>query len=95
MSGSYPDLLADQLVLEVKVQMARQGVPSSRALGQLINRNSQYMSQRLDGGSATTGLRIPLNIRDLAAISAALGILASELVRRAEAAIDSVGIETN
>lgn len=79
---------AEQLVVEVKAAMARAGVRSSRALGRMIGETSQYMSTRLDGGSPKSGVRVALDADDLWAIGNALGVLPSELVRRAEDALD-------
>jgi hypothetical protein len=79
------ELFADALVTEIKAEMGRQSL-SSRALGRLINKSSQYMSDRLDGGNVKTGRRVVLNIWDLAAISGALGMSEVQLIERAQAA---------
>lgn len=75
---------ADALVTEIKAEMGRQSL-SSRALGRLIGKSSQYMSDRLDGGNVKTGRRVMLNIWDLAAIAGALKLTEVELISRAEA----------
>ncbi|UUE19357.1 hypothetical protein [Microbacterium sp. J1-1] len=75
---------ADALVSEIKAEMGRQSL-SSRALGRLIGKSSQYMSDRLDGGNVKTGRRVLLNIWDLAAIAGALNLTEVELISRAEA----------
>lgn len=62
---------------------------SSRGLGRLIDKSSQYMSTRLDGGNPRTGERVPLGVGDLAAIADALGISLTDLVERAERAADA------
>lgn len=79
---------SDALVLEIKAEMGRQGL-SSRALGRLIGKSSQYMSDRLDGGSPKTGERVTLSVRDLFAMANALGIDEVELARRAASAATS------
>jgi len=79
------ELFADALVSEIKAEMGRQSL-SSRALGRLIGKSSQYMSDRLDGGNVKTGRRVVLNIWDLAAIAGALGLTEVDLIERAQAA---------
>lgn len=74
---------SEALISEIKAEMGRRDL-SSRALGRAIGKSSQYMSDRLDGGSSKTGERVTINVRDLAAISAALGFSPVELVTRAE-----------
>lgn len=80
----FPERFSDALVSEIKAEMGRQSL-SSRGLGRLIGKSSQYMSDRLDGGNTKTGKRVVMNVWDLAAIAAALGLTESELVNRAEA----------
>ena len=70
---------SDALVLEIKAEMGRKGL-SSRALGRAIGKSSQYMSDRLDGGSPKTGERVTLTVRDLFAIAHALGMDEMQLV---------------
>lgn len=84
----YGQRLADQLVIEVKTAMARAGISSSRALGRAIGQSSQYVSTRLDGGNPRTGERVPLNVRDIAQIAEAIGLVAHELLERAEIALE-------
>lgn len=84
----YGQRLAEQLVIEVKAAMARAGIASSRALGRQIGKDSQYMSNRLDGGNPRTGERVILNVRDIAEIAGALGLVPHELVERAELALE-------
>lgn len=79
---TYGELFSDALVSEIKAEMGRQDL-SSRALGRLIGKSSQYMSDRLDGGSPKTGRRVVLNVSDLASISEALGIRTADLTLRA------------
>lgn len=76
-------LFSDALISEIKAEMGRQSL-SSRALGRLIGKSSQYMSDRLDGGNSKTGRRVILNVWDVSAITTALGISYVELVKRAE-----------
>lgn len=82
----FAERFADALVSEIKAEMGRQSL-SSRALGRLIGKSSQYMSDRLDGGNVKTGRRVVLNIWDLAAIAHALGLTEVELIKRAEAVV--------
>lgn len=77
-SAAVPALLS-----EIKAEMGRQSL-SSRALGRLIGKSSQYMSDRLDGGNAKTGRRVMLNVWDISAIAKALGLTEVELITRAE-----------
>ncbi|GAA1779062.1 hypothetical protein GCM10009795_026440 [Nocardioides hankookensis] len=87
-----PDALArfsEALVSEIKAEMGRRDL-SSRALGRLVGRSSQYMSDRLDGGNSRTGRRVTLTVTDLAAIAAVFDLHPAELVRRAKAAVDGV-----
>ena len=84
-TDDFPQRFADSLVSEVKAEMGRQSVASSRALGRLIGANSQYMSSRLDGDNPRTGERVPLNAHDISAIARALGLTETELVKRAQA----------
>ncbi|WP_017883499.1 hypothetical protein [Leucobacter sp. UCD-THU] len=76
---------ADALISEIKAEMGRRDL-SSRGLGRLIDKSSQYMSTRLDGGNPRTGERVPLGVGDLAAIADALGLSLTDLVERAERA---------
>lgn len=87
LSPANAERLSGALVDEIKAEMGRQDL-SSRALGLKIDRSSQYMSMRLDGGNYKTGKRVTLDVVDLAAICSALGIEIAELVRRARAAAD-------
>lgn len=82
MTKTYGELFSDALVSEIKAEMGRRGL-SSRGLGRLIDRSSQYMSDRLDGGSAKTGKRVVLTVQDLAAIAEALEMQPSDLTLRA------------
>lgn len=82
MNETYGQRFSDALVSEIKAEMGRRDL-SSRALGRLIGKSSQYMSDRLDGGSAKTGRRVLLSVQDMAAIAEALGMKASDLTFRA------------
>jgi hypothetical protein len=82
MTKPYGELFSDALVSEIKAEMGRRGL-SSRGLGRLIDRSSQYMSDRLDGGSAKTGRRVVLSVQDLAAIAQAFEMQPSDLTLRA------------
>lgn len=74
---------ADAVVVEIKAELGRRGM-SSRALGRLIGKSSQYMSDRLDGGSSKTGKRVTLNLWDLSAIARALDLSEIDLMSRVE-----------
>lgn len=76
-------LFSEALVSEIKAEMGRRDL-STRGLARLIDANSQYLSQRLDGGSPRTGVRVPLNAVDLVSIADALGVSLAELIGRAE-----------
>lgn len=78
------DLFSEAVVSEIKAEMGRQSL-SSRGVGRLIGKSSQYMSDRLDGGNVKTGRRVLLNVWDISAIAEALGLSERELVSRAEA----------
>lgn len=80
-------MLSEALVLEIKAEMGRRDL-SSRGLGRLIGESSQYVSMRLDGGNPRTGLRVPINVVDLFAIGSALEVEPTELLARAEVAVD-------
>lgn len=82
MDNDYAQRLSDALVSEIKAEMGRRDL-SSRALGRLIGKSSQYMSDRLDGGNSKTGKRVTLNINDLYAIAEALELDAADLMTRA------------
>ncbi len=82
MDNDYAQRLSDALVSEIKAEMGRRDL-SSRALGRLIGKSSQYMSDRLDGGNSKTGKRVTLNINDLYAIAEALELDAAGLMTRA------------
>lgn len=86
LSQAYLDRFADALVREIKAEAARRGFGSSRKLGEAIGKSSQYMSDRLDGGSSKTGKRVAINVSDLSRICAVLGVDAPTLVSRAEEA---------
>jgi|GEM_PF-5942541 len=75
------------LVLEIKAEMGRRDL-SSRGLGRLAGKSSQYMSDRLDGGSSKTGERVTLNVTDIVLFGNAMGIHPAELIRRAKAIAD-------
>lgn len=79
----FAERFSDALVSEIKAEMGRQSL-SSRALGRLIGKSSQYMSDRLDGGNTKTGRRVILNVWDISAIAKALGISEIELIQRAD-----------
>ena len=81
--NEFAERFSDALVSEIKAEMGRQSL-SSRALGRLISKSSQYMSDRLDGGNVKTGRRVVLNVWDISAIAKALGLSEVELVARAE-----------
>lgn len=81
--NDYPQRFADAIVSEVKAEMGRRNL-SSRALGRLIGKSSQYMSDRLDGGNSKTGKRVVLNVSDLYVIADAIGIDAADLTARAD-----------
>jgi len=86
----------DHVVAVIKEAMAAAGIESTRELGRRIGRNSQYMSQRLDGGNMRTGRRVELNVTDLEQIAAALNVQPSALAfaaerRRAAVAVDFPG----
>ena len=83
MSEDIAERFSDALVSEIKAEMGRQSL-SSRALGRMIGKSSQYMSDRLDGGNSKTGKRVLLNVWDMAAISRALGCTEVDLLERAE-----------
>lgn len=72
----------DALVSEIKAEMGRRDL-SSRGLGELIGRSSQYMSMRLDGGNTKTGKRVTLDIIDLESIASAMDISSSDLTAAA------------
>lgn len=80
----FAERFSDALVSEIKAEMGRQSL-SSRALGRLIGKSSQYMSDRLDGGNTKTGRRVILNVWDISSIAKALGLSEVDLVTRAEA----------
>ncbi len=82
LSAGYIARLTDALVAEIKAQMGRRGVSSSRALADLIGANSQWMSQRLDGGNRR-GERVPLTVSDLSRIAAVLDVDPVVLLERA------------
>ena len=86
MDNDYAQRFSEALVSEIKAEMGRRDL-SSRGLGRLIGKSSQYMSDRLDGGNSKTGKRVILNVTDLFAIADALGIDATGLTERAEAAM--------
>jgi hypothetical protein len=79
----FAEIFAAALVSEIKAEMGRQSL-SSRGLGRLIGKSSQYMSDRLDGGNVKTGRRVVLNVWDISAIAKALGLTEVELITRAE-----------
>lgn len=79
----YAEIFSAGLISEIKAEMGRQSL-SSRGLGRLIGKSSQYMSDRLDGGNTKTGRRVLLNIWDISAIAKALGLTEVELISRAE-----------
>jgi DNA-binding Xre family transcriptional regulator len=81
------DALNDALVVEIKALMARRGVSSSRALGDLIGMSSQAVSMRLDGGNSKTGKRVQLSTTDLARIAEALSVAPDELLHMGIAAL--------
>jgi hypothetical protein len=79
----FAERFSDALVSEIKAEMGRQSL-SSRGLGRLIGKSSQYMSDRLDGGNVKTRRRVILNVWDISAIANALGISEIELIQRAD-----------
>lgn len=82
--AEFPERFSEALVSEIKAEMGRQSL-SSRGLGRLIGKSSQYMSDRLDGGNTKTGRRVVLTVWDLSAIALALGVSELDLVERADA----------
>lgn len=87
MDNDYFQRFSDALVSEIKAEMGRRDL-SSRGLGRLIGKSSQYMSDRLDGGNPKTGKRTVLSVPDLFAIADALGVDANDLTDRATAAAE-------
>lgn len=85
-SDAY-EALNDALVVEIKALMARRGVSSSRALGDLIGMSSQAVSQRLDGGNHRTGRRVQLSTTELARIAEALSVEPEDLLHMGLAAL--------
>lgn len=87
-TGSDPAAEAKRIALalvdEINMEKGRQHL-SSRRLGNLIGRSSQYVSMRLDGGNPQTGKLVTLDVIDLAAICSALGIELTDLLNRARA----------
>ncbi len=79
----FAERFSDALVSEIKAEMGRQSL-SSRGLGRLIGKSSQYMSDRLDGGNTKTGRRVILNVWDISSIATALGVSEIELIQRAD-----------
>ncbi|KQW47574.1 hypothetical protein ASC77_14095 [Nocardioides sp. Root1257] len=86
-SATYLATFSEALVSEIKAEMGRRDL-SSRALGRLLGRSSQYMSDRLDGGNSKTGRRVTLTVKDLAAIAGVFELHPAELIRRAKEAAD-------
>lgn len=89
MDNDYPQNFSEALVSEIKAEMGRRDL-SSRGLGRLIQKSSQYMSDRLDGGNSKTGKRVTLTITDLLAIAHALDLEPTDLILRAQRAIDDI-----
>lgn len=87
MDNDYFQRFSDALVSEIKAEMGRRDL-SSRGLGRIIGKSSQYMSDRLDGGNPKTGKRTVLSVPDLFAIASALGVDANDLTDRATAAAE-------
>jgi hypothetical protein len=87
LSAEEKALFSEALVSEIKSEMGRRGLLSSRALGRLIGASSQYVSMRLDGGNPRTGKRVDLTIPDLVDICAALEVDAVDLITRARKAV--------
>lgn len=83
MDNDYSQNFSDALVSEIKAEMGRRDL-SSRGLGRLIGKSSQYMSDRLDGGNTKTGRRVTLSITDVMLIGQALDVDATELIERAQ-----------
>lgn len=86
--NDYPQAFSDALVSEIKAEMGRRDL-SSRGLGRLIGKSSQYMSDRLDGGNTRTGRRVTLTITDVLLIGQALEIDATDLIVRAQDAVNA------
>lgn len=84
-------LLNETLISEIKAEMGRRGL-SSRGLGRLIGKSSQYVSWRLDGGNPVTGKRTMLTIWDIVAIASALDMEPDQLLRRAQEALPPLKI---
>lgn len=73
----------DALVGEIKAEMGRKGIRSTRQLAEMIGESSPYLSARLDGGEPKTKRRVLLNVVDLEKIGHALDVEPSELLARA------------
>lgn len=89
LSDDYLARFSAALVAEIKLEMTRQGIRSTRELGRKIGHASSYMSDRIDGGSSKTKKRVQINVQDLAEIADALKLEPSELMVRAKRVIDS------
>jgi len=76
--------LSRALVPVVKEAMRDAGIVSSRALARATGLSNQYISNRLDSSVSSDWL-VPLTAANLDLIGEAVGLPASELVRRAEA----------
>jgi len=89
MEAPSPDYLkrfADALVDEIKALRSRRGIPSSRALGELLGEDPQWVSNRLDGGNPRTGERVSIGVSELVRIADVLGTSAQWLIEAADKA---------
>ena len=78
------DLFADAVVRAIRTEMRVQRVRSVRALAEMSGLRIGAVRARMNG-NVRTGQKVPVNVRDLAAIAAALGTSPSALLVRAEA----------
>ncbi len=79
---------SEAVAAEVRAELARREGMSVRDLANLLGVNHNAINDRLNGRS-TTGKKVPINVRDLADWSAALGLPPETFLVRAQEAIDT------
>lgn len=90
LTADYLRQFAEAVVNEIKAEMGRKRVDSNRELARRIGFTHTSVNDRLEGNPRTKK-RTVINVKDLAAYAAALGVEPGVLVQRAQAALDEQG----
>lgn len=90
MTADYLRQFAEAVVNEIKAEMGRKRVDSNRELARRIGFSHTSVNDRLEGNPRTKK-RTVINVKDLAAYAAALGVEPGVFLSRAQTALNDGG----